>query len=65
MRDDTFGSLVALTLAGMIALFAYAITMWAMDATAKRNAYEQCVATIPGYLDAQEILYTEQECHHG
>lgn len=65
MRDDPFGTLVAITIALMTVLLAAAITMWAMDATAKRNAYEQCVATIPGYLDAQEILYQEQECHHG
>jgi hypothetical protein len=65
VRDDIFGSLVALTLAGLIALFAYAITVWAISVSADRNAYEQCVANVPGYLDAQEILYQEQECHHG
>lgn len=65
MRDDTFGSLVALTLAGLIALFAYAITVWAISVSADRNAYEQCVANVPGYLDAQEILYQERECKDG
>jgi hypothetical protein len=65
VREDPFGTLVAITIALMAVLLATAITMWAMDATAKRNAYEQCVADIPGYLDAQEILYQERECKNG
>jgi hypothetical protein len=63
--SDPFGTLVAVVLAAMIALFAVALFMWMRSVNTERVAYEKCVADIPGYLDAQEILYQEQECNHG
>jgi hypothetical protein len=61
MRDAVIG----VAFAGLIVLLATALTMWAITVTSERDAYEKCVASIPGYLDAQEILYAEQECDHG
>lgn len=62
MRDDPFGTFVAIVLVAMTILLIVALTNVIADATAERDAYSQCVADIPGYLDAQEILYMEQEC---
>lgn len=62
MRSDlTF--LVAF--AGIIIVLA-AIGFFLIDKQMSRQqAYEDCVSAIPGYLDAEEIRYQEQECKQG
>jgi hypothetical protein len=60
MTDTRRLSAVALAL--MLAFIAAVIVLNSTTVT-KRDLYEQCVAAIPGYLDATEILYQEQECH--
>lgn len=68
---DPFGTLVAVVLAAMIALFAVALFMWMRSVTTERAAYEKCVADVPSHnaqgdwYDAQEILYMERECKDG
>jgi hypothetical protein len=62
MRDDKFGWFTVLTMVVMLISLAAVITVTERRAELSRIAYEQCVADIPGYLDAQEVLYQEQEC---
>jgi hypothetical protein len=64
-RLDPLGFFVAAFLAGALIVSAISLIVWSMSVTNDRAAYEKCVAAIPNYLDAQEILYQEQECHHG
>lgn len=64
-RIDVLGIFVALFMAATVAFGLTLLIQKQAELRAERAAYEKCVADIPGYLDAQEILYTEQECHHG
>jgi hypothetical protein len=64
-RIDVVGIFVALFMAATVAVGFTLLIQKQAQLRAARAAYEKCVADIPGYLDAQEILYTEQECDHG
>jgi hypothetical protein len=64
-RIDVLGIFVALFMAATVAVGFGLLYQQESKALNERAAYEKCVADIPGYLDAQEILYQEQECHHG
>jgi uncharacterized membrane protein len=64
-RIDVVGIVVALLMAAAVAVGFTLLIQKQAELRTARAAYEKCVADIPGYLDAQEILYTEQECHHG
>lgn len=62
MRSDliilaAFTSLIAVLTATGIVLIDRAVS--------RQQAYEDCVASVPGYLDADEIRYQEQECEMG
>lgn len=64
-RIDVVGIFVALFMAAAVAVGFGLLIQKQAALRADRAAYEKCVADIPGYLDAQEILYQEQECNHG
>ncbi|MEY4933427.1 MAG: hypothetical protein RLZZ403_1747 [Pseudomonadota bacterium] len=65
MKGDWIGAGVAFMLALALVVSAYAGTVWVIQAQHDKTAYEQCVASVPGYLDAEEITYQEQECREG
>jgi hypothetical protein len=64
-RIDVLGIVVALFMAATVAVGFTLLIQKQAELRAERAAYQKCVADIPGYLDAQEILYQEQECDHG
>jgi hypothetical protein len=64
-RIDVVGILVAMLMAATVAIGFTLLIQKQAELRAERTAYEKCVADIPGYLDATEILYQESECHHG
>ena len=61
MRDPV-GVIIATCMAGAIMAGAVTLTVVAVNAQAREDAYRECVASIPTYLDPQEIVYQEQEC---
>lgn len=65
MRRELVGIIAAfcmtLSIIALYVLISSAVEQRSQD----REWYSECVRTIPAYLDAQEILYQEQECKVG
>lgn len=62
---DNFGIFVVALIAVALSVAAIILIGWNREVQSKRAAYEQCVASISQYIDAQETLYQQQECKNG
>lgn len=63
MKRDAVGMVVAVFMAFTLVVIAYGSVTWVI--TTPLSAEEQCIRDIPDDLDAQEIVYLEQECQIG
>lgn len=49
----------------IVVALASAFAVYAVGVHAEHRKYQKCVEDIAPYLDAQEILYQEQDCKRG
>ena len=61
-RTDIIGVVAAFTLGAFIVVVGSAVAILMYERSEGQQRYRECVASIPTYLDATEILYQEQEC---
>lgn len=62
MRRDCVGIIASFWLALFIIVVYVVVSSASEHREQERDRYFSCVRNIPKYLDAQEILYMEQEC---
>jgi hypothetical protein len=64
-KTDRIGVFAVVWIVAFLAVTYVAVSSAVEQRSQERALYSECVRNIPMYLDAQEILYQEQECRGG